>query len=152
MTPTRKLAALSAVIGLLFSILGERIALGMPDAKLIPGLLDLRHTWNQGVSFSLLWQSGDSGRHALSLALLVLIVFVSTLAWRATEKLAAAGYGLVTGGAVANLLGRSFFGAVFDYLSLHLGATPLFVFNAADAMISLGVALLVAETMLPRPR
>jgi hypothetical protein len=75
LTWARKLAALSAVIGLLCSILGERVALGLPDAKLIPGLLDLRHTWNQGVSFSLLWQSGDSGRHALSLALLVLIVF-----------------------------------------------------------------------------
>jgi lipoprotein signal peptidase len=29
---------------------------------------------------------------------------------------------------------------------------PLFVFNAADAMISLGVALLVADTALSRPR
>jgi len=152
LTPTRKLAALSAVIGLLCSILGERVALGLPDASLIPGLLDLRHAWNQGVSFSLLWQSDDSGRHALSLVLLVLVVFVGTLAWRSTEKLAASGYGLVTGGAVANLLDRSLYGAVFDYLSLHLGAMPLFVFNAADAMISLGVVLLVAETMLPRPR
>jgi signal peptidase II len=152
LTWARKLAALSAVIGLLCSILGERVALGLPDAKLIPGLLDLRHTWNQGVSFSLLWQSGDSGRHALSLALLVLIVFVGALAWRATEKSAAAGYGLVAGGAVANLLDRSLYGAVFDYLSLHLGAMPLFVFNAADAMISLGVVLLVTDTALSRPR
>ena len=83
MTSARKLAGLSAVIGLLCSMLGERVALGLSDATVIPGLLDLRHTWNQGVSFSLLWQSGDSGRHALSLALLALIVFVGTLAWRA---------------------------------------------------------------------
>ena len=150
MTSARKLAGLSAAIGLLCSMLGERVALGLSDATVIPGLLDLRHTWNQGVSFSLLWQSGDSGRHALSLALLALIVFVGTLAWRATDKLTAAGYGLIVGGALANLWDRSFYGAVFDYLSLHLGAMQLFVFNAADAMISLGVVLLVADTLLPR--
>jgi signal peptidase II len=150
LTSARKLAGMSAFIGLLCSMLGERVALGFSDATVIPGLLDLRHTWNRGVSFSLLWQSGDSGRHALSLALLALIIFVGTLAWRATDRLTAAGYGLIVGGALANLWDRSFYGAVFDYLALHLGAMPLFVFNAADAMISLGVVLLVADTALPR--
>jgi signal peptidase II len=150
LTQARKLAALCAVIALACSLLGERVALGLSDATWIPGLLDLRHAWNHGVSFSLLSQNGDTGRYILSLGLLALILFVGTLAWRATEKLAAAGYGLIVGGALANLSDRSLYGAVFDYLSLHLGAMPLFVFNAADAMISLGVVLLVVDTLLPR--
>ena len=150
MTALRKLAVLSAGIGLLFSILGERLAMGLPDATIILGLLDLRHTWNHGISFSLLWQNGDVGRYVLSLGLLALILFIGVLAWRATEKLAVVGYGLIVGGALANLADRSLYGAVFDYLSLHLGGMPLFVFNAADAAISLGVVLLVMEAMLPR--
>lgn len=150
MTPARKLAVLSAAIGLIVSVLGERVAMGLSDATWIPGLLDLRHAWNHGVSFSLLSQNDDTGRYVLSAGLLMVILLVGMMAWRATERLAAAGYGLIVGGALANLADRSLYGAVFDYLSLHLGATPLFVFNAADAAISLGVMLLVAETLLPR--
>jgi signal peptidase II len=148
----RKLAGLCLIIGLAFSILGEKLAMGLPDATIIPGVLDLRHTYNHGISFSLLWQNGDAGRYVLSAGLMVVIAAVGFLAWQAKEKLAASGYGLIIGGALANLADRSLYGAVFDYLSFHLGATPFFVFNAADAAISLGVVLLVAEAILPKPQ
>jgi signal peptidase II len=75
-------------------------------------------------------------------------VFVAFLAWRSATRLQAAGYGLVMGGAVGNLADRVLDGAVFDYLSLHLGRLPLFVFNFSDAAISMGVVLLAADSLL----
>jgi len=70
-------------------------------------------------------------------------------AWRSASWLQAAGYGLVAGGALGNLSDRVLHGAVFDYLFLHLGSLPLFVFNFSDAAISAGALLVVADMLLP---
>ncbi|MBN9554368.1 MAG: signal peptidase II [Alphaproteobacteria bacterium] len=114
---------------------------------LIPGLLDFIQTWNRGVSFSLFWQDGDKGRYVLIAVLASVVLLVAVLAWRSTNRLQAAGYGLVIGGALGNLIDRSLNGAVFDYLFLHLGPAPLFVFNFPDVAISAGVLLLAADTL-----
>jgi lipoprotein signal peptidase len=37
---------------------------------------------------------------------------------------------------------------VFDFLALHLGRMPLFVCNLPDIWISVGVVLLVLESLL----
>jgi len=119
------------------------------DITLIPGLADFHRAWNHGVSFSLLTQNSDSGRWLLMGFLLVIIAFVSVLSWKAPTRLSAAGYGLILGGALGNLIDRALYGAVFDFLYLHLGATPLFVCNFADIAISAGVVLLLLESFLP---
>ena len=80
-------------------------------------------------------------------ALALLAALVGVLAWRATTRLSAAGFGLVMGGALGNLLDRARHGAVFDYLSLHLGATPLFICNFSDIAISAGVVLLAWDAL-----
>ena len=114
---------------------------------LIPGLLDFIQTWNRGVSFSLFWQDGDKGRYVLIAVLAAVVLFVAILAWRSANLFQATGYGLVVGGALGNLADRSLNGAVFDYLFLHLGPAPLFVFNFPDVAITLGVLLLLADTL-----
>lgn len=70
------------------------------------------------------------------------------MGWRAEHKLAAIGYGLILGGALGNLIDRARFGAVFDFLFLHLGSMPLFVCNLPDIAISAGVVLLLVEIVL----
>lgn len=120
------------------------------NAVLIPGLLDFAQVWNHGVSFGLFRQDANMGRYVLIGVLAVVIIGVSILAWRATNRLTAAAYGLIVGGALGNLLDRSVHGAVFDYLFLHLGTAPLFVCNFPDIAISAGVLLLIAESFLAK--
>ena len=116
---------------------------------LVPGLADFTPTLNWGVSFGLLTQNTPSGTHWLVLLLMVISVFVAVMAWRAATWPAAIGFGLILGGALGNLVDRlSNKGAVFDYLALHLGNVPLFVCNLADVLITAGVVVLMAETML----
>ena len=149
MTRNRAIAASSAGLVLLVDLLIEHMLVAVKDsAVLIPGLLDFARTWNRGVSFGLLWQNSDTGRYVLIAALAIVAVGVGMLAWRATNSLAAMGYGLIAGGALGNLVGRAMHGAVFDYLFLHLGRMPLFVCNFPDIAISAGVLLLVAESLL----
>lgn len=149
MTAHRVLAvALAASVVLLnFAIEHIWIALQGP-ATVLRGFLDYLPALNRGVSFGLLRQEGNTGRVVLILALTIVTVFVAFLAWRSSNRLQAAGYGLVMGGAIGNLMDRVLDGAVFDYLFLHLGRFPLFVFNFSDAAISAGVMLLAADALL----
>ena len=150
MTQIRAMAVASAGVALFVGLLIENMLMAVrANAVLIPGLLDYAPTWNRGVSFSLFWQSGNTGRYVLIAILAVVVIGVGILAWRANNPLAAMGYGLIVGGALSNnLVDRILHGAVFDYLFLHLGRMALFVCNFPDIAISIGVILLVAENFL----
>ena len=151
LTRIRAIAAASAGLALLVSLVVEFLLMTVKgNAILIPGLLDYAQVWNRGVSFSLLWQSSDTGQYVLIAGLAVVAVGVGILAWRAANGLAAIGYGLIVGGALGNLVDRSLHLSVFDYLFLHLGRMPLFVCNFPDIAISAGVVLLIAEGLLKR--
>lgn len=148
MTRFRSIAAILAGLAFAIGLLIEFLLMPVTaSAILIPGLLDYAQVWNRGVSFGLFRQDADMGRYFLIAVLAVIIIGVSILAWRAANSLAAAAYGLIVGGALGNLADRAFHGAVFDYLFLHLGQTPLFVCNVPDIAISAGVALLIAESL-----
>lgn len=151
MTRFRSIAAISVGLSFVIGLLLE--ALLMPvtaSAVLIPGLLDYAQVWNRGVSFGLFRQDSETGRYFLIAVLAVIVIGVSILAWRATNSLTAAAYGLIVGGALGNLADRAFHGAVFDYLFLHLGRAPLFVCNFPDIAISAGVALLIVESLFAK--
>jgi signal peptidase II len=126
--------------------------IGAEGRPLIAGFADFRPAWNKGVSFSLLTQSSATGRYLLIAVLTVISIAVAAMAWRATNVLVAAGFGLVLGGALGNLMDRlQYGGAVFDFLALHLGRLPLFVCNLADIWISAGVVLLFLDSLLKKP-
>jgi signal peptidase II len=149
----RPLAAACATIALLLNFVVENALMGLARGMaIIPGLADFHPAWNRGVSFSLLTQDSDTGRYILMAALAVLSVGVAIMAWRSTSWWAAAGYGLILGGALGNLIDRALYHAVFDFLFLHLGDTPLFVCNFADIAISAGVVLLLAESVFAKPQ
>jgi signal peptidase II len=150
----RVLTAICALAAQALNLLVERVAMTANGSfVIIPGLADFRPFWNRCVSFSLFCQNSDTGQHLLMALLVVIIAGVTVLAWRATNRLAAAGFGLIIGGALGNLLDRSLHGAVFDYQALHLGSVQLFVCNFSDIAISAGVLLLIGEALVaPRPR
>jgi signal peptidase II len=126
--------------------------IGAEGRTLIAGFADFRPAWNNGVSFSLLTQSSNTGRYLLIAVLTVISIAVAAMAWRATNALVAAGFGLVLGGALGNLMDRlQYGGAVFDFLALHLGSLPLFVCNLADIWISAGVVLLFLDSLVNKP-
>lgn len=148
MTRIRTIAAVTAGLSFLIGLLTEKLLMPLKvSLVLIPGLLNYAQVWNRGVSFGLFRQDANMGRYVLIAVLAVIIVGVSVLAWRATNALTAAAYGLIVGGALGNLADRAFHGAVFDYLFLHLGQAPLFICNVPDIAISAGVILLIAESL-----
>jgi signal peptidase II len=117
--------------------------------------LDIVLSWNRGISYSLLPAHGDAARLALLALQLAIVAGLCVWMARAPAKTAAVALGLIVGGALGNALDRLFRGAVADFFYLHtelpVGPLANYVFNVADAFITLGVALLLAESLLSHP-
>lgn len=109
--------------------------------------LDFIPTRNTGVSFGLL---SDLPIWAVAgLTGLIAAAFGAWL-WRARDVLAAAGLGLVLGGAGSNIVDRLRHGAVTDFIDAHWGELRWPAFNAADAAIMIGAAILLSSSLLLR--
>ena len=109
-------------------------------------------THNPGVSFGLL-NGGALSRWGLSLFSVVVAGALAVWAARAEKRIQAAGLGLIIGGALGNALDRVRLGVVTDFIDVS-GALAFFpwIFNVADSAISVGVALLLLESVLaPSP-
>ena len=106
-------------------------------------ILSLYRTYNTGIAFSMF---AGAGPWLLIAAMLAITAAVLYLWARAEEggRLAAAGYALIVGGALGNLIDRFVHGYVIDFLLLHFGDRTLFVFNLADAALTLGPILVLA--------
>jgi signal peptidase II len=111
--------------------------------------LALHRVHNPGIAFSLLAGFDDWALIAMVLAVTAVVVGV----WARTREggnLAAIAFALIVGGALGNLVDRLVYGHVVDFLLLHIGQRPLFVFNLADAALSVGPALLILTHIWPR--
>ena len=147
MSRLRVLGAAAAVIALAldqivkFTLVHGFAALSGAPRPLGP-FLDLTLRWNPGISFSFFPQQTGWG-----VSLLLAFTLAATLAlalwlWRCASLPTALGLGLIIGGALGNAFDRFTFGAVLDFLDLHMFGRHFFVFNGADFAITLGVVLL----------
>jgi signal peptidase II len=111
----------------------------------IPGFLSITHIRNDGGAFGIL------GGSQLVL-LLGSIVAVGVVLWmlfsEQSSRLTTLGCGLILGGAAGNLLDRLTNAEVTDYVHFSFW----YVFNAADAAITVGVAALLLAALRPAGR
>ncbi|MFQ5984905.1 MAG: signal peptidase II [Alphaproteobacteria bacterium] len=126
-------------------------ALG-PDERVleVTPFFALVMVWNRGLSFGLL-ATDLSYLPWLFIAVAAGIV-AGLVLWLRRVRLwwLAAGIGLVIGGAVGNVIDRLRYGAVADFFDLHVAGYHWPAFNVADAAISVGVVLLLADALFVR--
>lgn len=129
------------------SATGEAQVLGLASAPVIvPGILKFSFVQNQGVSFGLF--GGGEARWLLSV---FSILVAAGLIWWATtvnRRLLILAIGLVIGGAVGNAIDRIRFGYVVDFLDFSSTGLFPWVFNVADSAITVGVVLLIIDSLL----
>ena len=105
-------------------------------------------TWveNRGVSFGLF---GDgSARWMLSAFSVVVAGILGWWALKADRRLLVSAIGLIMGGAIGNVIDRIRFGFVVDFLDFSGTGVFPWVFNVADSAFSIGVILLVLDSVL----
>ena len=129
---------------------GVRLAdLGRVD--LLP-FLSLTWVENRGISMGLL-NIGDAGRWPITALTAAIAVAVGVWLARETKRPDALALGAILGGALGNILDRVRLGYVVDFVHLHVGYRSFYVFNVADAAITLGVmALLLGGLAKPQSR
>lgn len=118
----------------------------------ITSWLNFHLAHNRGAAFSFLhdangWQRWffSSVSSIVSIILLVWLWQTPRNAWRQALALS-----LVLGGAIGNLVDRLYLGYVVDFIDVHYAGWHWPAFNIADAAITVGVALLVIDGLIPR--
>ncbi|CCE25240.1 signal peptidase II [Methylotuvimicrobium alcaliphilum] len=109
---------------------------------------NLTYVHNTGAAFSFLSEAG--GWQRWFFAVLAFVISVVITVWLARlkrhETLLAVSLALVLGGAVGNLIDRLAYGYVIDFLDVYYQDWHWPAFNIADSAITIGVALMIAES------
>lgn len=110
----------------------------------IQGVWDWELAQNPGVAFSS-FSNLPHGPLILSLLAIAMLVVVLVLASRTRphERMARIGYALIAGGALGNLIDRMRLGSVTDFIRWRAGDHAWPIFNVADALLVVGIALLI---------
>ena len=108
--------------------------------------------WNTGVSFSMLNDYGNAGAWLLSGLAVVIVIMLFFWLRKENSRVIQAALGMIMGGAVGNVIDRIRFGAVFDFLDVHIGDHHWPAFNAADSFICIGAAVIIAEAVVAKIR
>jgi len=116
-----------------------------PSLSLLANLT-LVTVWNRGVSFGLLQHEAEIMPYVLSAMSVVISVALGLWLRRAQSLGMALAIGAIIGGAMGNVIDRLIFGAVFDFVSVHVGRYAWPAFNVADSAIVLGVLTLLLVT------
>lgn len=126
--------------------------LHLQDGKILSPLpvLDLVLVWNHGITFGLLAGLGAK----ILLATIASLVIIGLIIWMARTRrwLVALAVGAIAGGAAGNVLDRLRYGAVVDFIHVHIGALNYpWVFNVGDSAIVCGVIALIIDNLLRKP-
>ncbi len=123
---------------------------GQRAIEVLP-FLNLVAVWNYGVSFGAFNQGPSAAAWMFVGLALVIVAILAVWVVRADRLLPAAALGLVMGGALGNVIDRVRHGAVFDFIDLHALGIHFWAFNIADSGISIGVVLLLMDSLFGAP-
>ena len=103
--------------------------------------------WNKGISFGIFDSASPPNQWLLiSLALIIVTILLIWL-WRSESRIISVALGLIIGGALGNVIDRIHYGAVADFLDFYIGDFHWPAFNIADSGITIGVIILVLESL-----
>jgi len=118
---------------------------GIEYATILKGsCIDLELHYNRGVAFSMLAFLGDNLKWVQLILILGIVAYVFHDGYLKKYSFP---IGLILGGAFGNLYDRFIHEGVVDYVAWHCGFN-FAVFNYADVMIDLGVAIILLFTYL----
>jgi len=129
-------------------VLGPLDLRNVLQIEILP-IFNLTYTENHGISLGLFQASSDAMRWLLVLGTSLVAAGVAYWIAREERRWDQVALGMVLGGALGNILDRVRHGYVVDFADLHFGEfRPFFIFNVADAAISIGVVILLLRAFL----
>ncbi len=148
-------AAVSAVVAvdwLTKLAVAQTMGYGASEA-VVAGFFNIVHVRNTGIAFSLFADASPWFREFALPALSLIAVAVLAGMLRGLDEMPGRrrlALALVLAGAIGNLSERLLHGYVTDFLDFHVGAYHWPAFNVADSAITVGVAVLILESLQGR--
>lgn len=124
------------------------VDLPLAQPIVIAPFLELITVWNRGISYGLFQQHTDLGRWFLIVFSGIAAFGLMIWLWRVNTTVLALSLAMIIGGAIGNMIDRIAYGAVFDFIHVHVGTFSWYVFNIADAAIVAGVIGLVYDSLI----
>lgn len=111
-------------------------------------ILKIVYIYNSGIAFGMLSNiSGILRLLVLDTLPIIAIIASGFYAFKNKNILNSILMGMLSGGALGNLVERVYFGKVTDFLYFHLGNHYWPAFNVADSAVSLSIAGLIIESL-----
>lgn len=117
----------------------------------VTGFFNLVMVWNRGVSFGLFAAESDAQRWLLVAVAVAISVVLAVWLGRTPRPGLKLLLAAIIGGAIGNVIDRVRFGAVADFVDLHVLGYHWPAFNVADAAISIGAVILALDMLRPDP-
>lgn len=110
--------------------------------------LDFYLIFNTGIAFSFFDEGGELGRWILVfLVLLVCLYLVYVLISEKLRKYETFALLMILSGGLGNLIDRSLWGHVIDFIHLYYENYSFYIFNLADTFITIGVIIYILDLL-----
>ena len=110
--------------------------------NLLP-FLDLTLIFNSGIAFGLLDNLGNLGSWLLYLLVTSIIIYFTYLTLKAESKAESLIMLLILSGGLGNVIDRTIYGYVVDFIHFNFNGYSFYVFNFADSLITIGAILYI---------
>jgi signal peptidase II len=133
-------------------IIGPLNLEAVQNIQLLP-FFDFTWVENRGISLGIAQAQNETHRWILVAVTAAIAVGVAWWIRKEEARGDQLALAMVLGGALGNIVDRTRYGYVVDFLDLHFGTfRPFYVFNVADAAISIGVVILLLRAFLIREK
>jgi signal peptidase II len=125
--------------------------MNMPAGRAVPVLpfFNMVMVWNPGISYGLFPASSTTGMTMLVGISIAAVAGLTWWLWGSTSRSLTAGFGLIIGGALGNLIDRLVYGKVADFFHFYGFGYDWYVFNIADLAITLGAMAILYDVLKP---
>ena len=119
------------------------------DATYVTSFFNVVRVHNAGAAFSFLANAGGWQRYLFTgIGIAAAIFIIWMLRSHNGQKLFAFALACILGGAIGNVIDRTLYGYVVDFLDFHYAGWHFPAFNIADAAISIGAVCLILDELL----
>jgi len=133
-------------------IIGPLNLEAVQNIQLLP-FFDFTWVENRGISLGIAQAQNETHRWILVAVTAAIAVGVAWWIRKEEARGDQLALAMVLGGALGNIVDRTRYGYVVDFLDLHFGTfRPFYVFNVGDAAISIGVVILLLRAFLIRDK
>ena len=114
---------------------------------IIQNFLHFTYITNDGMAFGIDFPFGYA---IFSIVSVLLTIFLFFYLWSSRNQsiVIRLGLAMIIAGAVGNLIDRLFLGEVIDFLDFMIGNFHWYVFNLADSYVTVGMALILIDSII----